>query len=321
MNRLATHPDQLMSWMTSLADPARVRLLRLMEQHELGVSDLCSILQMPQSTVSRHLKILSEDGWVSSRRQATSHLYQLMLDELAPPQRDLWVLARSGLKDWAAFDQDDLRLAARLAEKQSDSKVFFAGAADQWDRVRSELYGETWRNSLLLNLLPSDAVIADLGCGTASLVADIAPHVKQVIGVDNSKDMLKAGRQRTRKLGNVELREGELDDLPVADNSCDYVLFVLVWTYIDRVEHVIAEAKRVLKPGGRLIAIDLLEHDREAYRREMGQRHNGFSLPRIESLLKTARFNTAATRPLPPAAEAKGPALFIASACKQNDPS
>src|SRR3954464_8180365 len=94
-------PDALLALMNSLADPTRLRLLRLLERHELGVVELCEILQLPQSTVSRHLKILSNQRWLPSRRHGTTHLYRTILDELAPPARKLWLVAREQTDAWA----------------------------------------------------------------------------------------------------------------------------------------------------------------------------------------------------------------------------
>src|SRR5207302_3171428 len=103
-------PDSLLGWMESLADPTRLRLLRLLERHELGVVELCDVLQLPQSTVSRHLKVLTDEGWAQNRRQATTHLYRMILDELDPPQRKLWLLAREQTDEWPQVGQDRLRL-------------------------------------------------------------------------------------------------------------------------------------------------------------------------------------------------------------------
>src|SRR5678810_1018280 len=137
MIKPAAHkPDVLIARMESLADPTRLRLLRLLERHELGVIDLCDVLQLPQSTVSRHLKVLAEGGWVRSRRQGTTHLYRMILDELEAATRKLWLLAREQSDDWATVGQDELRLSRRLKERQKDSEAFFAGAAGEWDKLR-----------------------------------------------------------------------------------------------------------------------------------------------------------------------------------------
>src|SRR4051812_16898812 len=159
-------PKALLGWMESLADPTRLRLLRLLERHELGVAELCDVLQLPQSTVSRHLKVLSDQHWVRGRRQGTNHLYRTILDELDAAARKLWLVAREQTDTWPAAKHDRFRLERLLAEKQNDTQAFFAGAAGEWDKLRRDLYGTTFSDAALLALLPSDYVVADLGCGT-----------------------------------------------------------------------------------------------------------------------------------------------------------
>src|SRR6266496_1564128 len=105
MIKSAAHVDMLLGWMEGLSDPTRLRLLRLLERHELGVVELCDILQLPQSTVSRHLKILLDQGWAKSRRQGTTHLYRTILDELEIAARKLWLIAREQTEDWPAVHQ------------------------------------------------------------------------------------------------------------------------------------------------------------------------------------------------------------------------
>src|SRR5438874_2166122 len=102
--------DPLVGWMASLSDPTRLRLLRLLERHELGVIDLCDILQLPQSTVSRHLKILIDQTWLRGRRQGTNRLYRMILDELESAARKLWLIAREQTEVWPSIKQDRLRL-------------------------------------------------------------------------------------------------------------------------------------------------------------------------------------------------------------------
>src|SRR3954470_12031186 len=103
-------PQRLLAWMESLADTARLRLLRLLERQELGVAELCDVLQMPQSTVSRHLKVLADQRWVRSRKEGTNPLYRTILAELEPAARKLWLLAREQTEGWPALRQDELRL-------------------------------------------------------------------------------------------------------------------------------------------------------------------------------------------------------------------
>src|SRR6185503_870993 len=132
-------PDALLGWMDALADETRLRLLRLLERHELGVAELVHVLQLPQSTVSRHLKVLSDEGWLTSRGQRTANLYRMEMAD--PAARKLWQLARDQTEGWATVSQDQLRLTRLLAQRRPEAQAFFAGAAGQWDKLRDELYG------------------------------------------------------------------------------------------------------------------------------------------------------------------------------------
>src|SRR6187431_1198376 len=118
MNEIARRPEALLSWMGILSDPTRLRLLRLLERHELGVAELCDVLQLPQSTVSRHLKVLADEGWLRSRPQGTTNLYRMDAAEVDTAARRLWMLTREQTESWATVAQDQLRLTSRLAERQ-----------------------------------------------------------------------------------------------------------------------------------------------------------------------------------------------------------
>jgi ubiquinone/menaquinone biosynthesis C-methylase UbiE/DNA-binding transcriptional ArsR family regulator len=300
--------------MEGLSDPTRLRLLRLLERHELGVADLCHVLQMPQSTVSRHLKVLADQAFLKSRGQGTANLYRMVLGDGQAAARKLWQLAKEQTEDWATVQQDRLRLTRRLAERRPAAQAFFAGAAAEWDRLRDETYGRAFTHEALLALLPPHWVVADLGCGTGRVAASLAPHVARVVGVDQSAAMLKAARRRVADCGNVELRQGSLEDLPIEDASCDAALLLLALTYVAEPATVVAEATRILRPGGRLVVVDLLRHDREEFRREMGQQSLGFAAEDLREMLEEAGLGGAACRELPPEAEAKGPALVLAAA-------
>lgn len=314
MNKTRTQPDALLGWMDSLADATRLRLLRLLERNELGVVELCDVLQMPQSTVSRHLKVLADQKWTTSRRQGTTNLYHMILDELHPAARKLWVLAREQTQDWPSLSQDQLRLTRRLNQKQSEAESFFAGAAGEWDKLRAELYGPYFPHAAVAALLPRHWVVADLGCGTGAMTVDLAHNVKQVIGVDQSPAMLKAAKKRTADFPGVDLRKGDLAQLPIADEICDGVILSLVLTYVPDPASVLKEATRVLKPGGSLVVIDLLHHGREDFRRQMGQHWPGFETAQLAKLMAGAGLIEPHVRSLSPHPDAKGPALLLASA-------
>ena len=313
---MTTQPDRLLRWMNCLADATRLRLLALLAEHELGVSDLCDVVQLPQSTVSRHLKILGDEGWAISRRQGTTNLYQVVLDELEERQRELWLLTRDEACGWATLEQDKVRLQQLVLDKQQDAGAFFADAAEQWESIRHELYGSRFTTDAMLALIPPTWTVADLGCGSGILSAELSVFVQQVIGVDNSEPMLIAAQQRTEGLSNIDLRKGELTALPIDDGSVDATLCVIVLSYIQDTGASIAEMVRVLKPGGRIVIVDLLAHNRDPFRRQMGQIHSGFTTDRLTERFKEAGLINIACRPLPPVSDATGPALLLAAATK-----
>ncbi len=315
MTTAQAQPETLLGWMGSLADPTRLRLLRLLERNELQVQELCDVLQLPQSSVSRHLKVLADQGWVGSRPQATTRLYRMAETDAAA--RRLWLLAKEQMNGWATAAQDQLRLARRLAEREPAAQAFFAGAAGQWDRLRRELYGDAFTQAALLALLPAEWTVADLGCGTGHAAVALAPFVRRVVGVDQSAAMLKAARKRAAGLENLDWRQGSLESLPLEDEGVDAALLVLALTYVTTPAAALAEASRILRPGGRLVVLDLLRHDREEFRRQMGQRCLGFETGALEVLARQAGFASAAARTLAPEPKAKGPALLLLSALKE----
>ncbi|MEM7806656.1 MAG: metalloregulator ArsR/SmtB family transcription factor [Planctomycetota bacterium] len=292
-----------------LADATRLRLLRVLEADELTVADLRDVLQLPQSTVSRHLKTLLDGGWVVHRREGTAGFYGLILDELDESRRTLWLATRETSGHWATAEQDLLRLRQHLATRETGG--FFAGVAGDWQAIRDEQYGRLFEAMAGLALLPADAVVADLGCGGGHFTEQLSAFAAEVVGIDASPDMLKAARRRLRPLDNVKLKQAELSSVPLDDASCDAVFCVLALSYVESPAAVVAEMRRLLKKNGRCVIVDLLAHDRDDFRRRMGQRHRGFTGDTVADLL--ASFTTTRVVPLPPEADAKGPALFIAS--------
>ena len=302
--------------LTTLADATRSRMLLLLERHELTVSELCTVLQLPQSTVSRHLKMLSDASWVVSRRDGTSRYYTLSLDERGGPARRLWALLRDQVSATAGADQDARRLKNVLARRQSKSQEFFETTAGQWDKLRADLFGTASHLQALPALLDERWIVGDLGCGTGQVACALAPFVARVIAVDRSGEMLQAARRRVRDLPSVEVKRGELEALPIADAELDAATLLLVLHHLPDPAAALSEAHRVLKPGGRLVMADMLPHDREEYRQQMGHVWLGFSDEHVHRLLAVAGFERVRIVALPVDAVAKGPALFVASAIK-----
>src|SRR5215470_997663 len=208
-------PPAIFDDLTTLADATRGRMLLVLERQELTVSELCAVLQLPQSTVSRHLKTLADTTWVTSRRDGTSRYYTLALDERDAHARRLWALLRDQVAATAGADQDARRLKGILNRRQTKSEEFFASAAGQWDRLRRELFGSASALHALPALIDPAWTFGDLGCGTGETSAAIAPFVARTIAVDRSGEMLQAARRRLRDLPNVDIRRGELAALPI----------------------------------------------------------------------------------------------------------
>ena len=310
----------ILDHLASLADTTRSRTLLLLDRHELTVSELCGIVQLPQSTVSRHLKALSDSGWIAARSEGTSRLYTMTRDELDPSARRLWLLVREHVGSSPAAAQDQRRLQAALAERRTKSQEFFSSSAGQWDRVRDDLFGDRFHLAALAALADGTWTVGDLGCGTGQVSAALAPFVAKVISVDTSAAMLQAARKRLHGFDNIDLRRGELEALPVDDARLDAATLMLVLHHVPEPERALAEVARVLKPQGRAVIVDMLPHDRESYRQQMGHVWLGFSDDHVRRMLQEAGFEEIRVVALPPDARSKGPGLFVATGKKRMQP-
>ena len=324
MNRAPAILDHL----SALSDPTRSRILLLLDRHELTVSELCAVMQLPQSTVSRHLKALADSGWIAARAEGTSHLYAMARpstgsgrpesvegDELDAAAR-LWLLVREQVGPTPAAAQDQRRLQTALAGRRTKSQEFFSSSADQWDRVRDELFGERFHLAAFAALADRTWTVGDLGCGTGQVSAALAPFVEHVIAVDASAAMLQAARKRLHGFDNIDLRCGELEALPIDDQRIDAATLMLVLHHVPEPESALREVARVLKPGGRVLLVDMQPHDRDSYRQQMGHVWLGFSDDHIRRILSESGFDAIRIVPLSPDPKVKGPELFVASAEK-----
>ena len=300
--------------LSALADPIRGRLLLALERQELSVREIQAALRLPQSTVSRHLKVLADLGLVVTRSEGTSNWYRMAARDLQPSARRLWLAVRDEVGGSPEARRDGERLQRVLAERHAASQRFFATAAGRWDRLRSELFGERAALVGLLGLLDEQWTVGDLGCGTGQLTATLAPFVRRVVGVDESAAMLRNARQRAGELANVELRSGTLEALPVRTHELDAALLVLVLHHAADPGRVLAEAHRALKRGGRLLVVDMLPHEHAEYREQMGHQWLGFGEPELRGRLAEARFADIRFIALPAESAAKGPPLFAMAA-------
>lgn len=304
-------PAGILDDLSALSDLVRSRMLVVLERNELTVGELCTVLQLPQSTVSRHLKVLGDAGWVASRKEGTSRFYTLALREAAP--RKLWPVVRDHVALLPAAAQDARRLASVLSRRRTASQEFFASAAGQWDRLRDDLFGKGFYFEALLALLDRRWQVGDLGCGTGQVSAAVAPHVGHVIAVDGSAEMLAAARRRLKDFENVDIRRGDLEALPIDGASLNAAVMVLVLHHLPNPASALREAARSLKPAGRLLVVDMLPHGHEEYKQEMGHVWLGFGEEQMGGWMRDAGLRAVRVRAMTPAPTARGPALFVAT--------
>ncbi len=302
-----------------LSEPARLRALCVLEAAELSVGELSKVLQAPQSTVSRHLKLLSGAGWVQSRSERTATYYRLVASELNNQDRELWLLLRSQMADGGEIAADERRLAEVLAERQTDSLTFFGRVAGQWDAVRGELFGDRFTSEALLGLIQPDWTIADIGSGTGNIAELLAPVAAQVVSIDQSGPMLDAAQRRLAGREHVRFACGAVESLPLEDASVDAAVCALVLHHVEDVALAVRELHRVLRTdrrGGCALIIDMYAHEQVAFRHEMGHRHLGFEPTALEQCVCEAGFDRSRVLPLSCGSDAKGPGLFALTAWK-----
>ena len=309
--------NSVLDRLSVLADPTRSRILLVLERHELTVGELCTILQLPQSTVSRHLKLLADDSWIVSRGEGTSRFYRMLADRLDDATKSLWAVVRAQMSSGPGARQDAQRAESVLAKRRDKALVFFRDSSDLWDRMRREMIGERADLLALLHLLDDSWIVGDLGCGTGHIAEALAPCVAKVVAVDESGPMLEVARKRLESHDNVELRVGTIESLPIDDGALDAAILFLVAHFVTDPSKAMAEVRRVLRPGGRLLVVDLMSHDRVDYVLQLGHVWQGFDGAQVTEWLEAAGFTACRYQSLPAAPEAKGPTLFVASGRKK----
>ncbi|MSR18434.1 MAG: metalloregulator ArsR/SmtB family transcription factor, partial [Phycisphaerales bacterium] len=256
----------------ALADPVRVRMVRLISGRELSVGELARVLQLPQSTASRHLACLGAALLTQGRRQGTARLYQLS-SSLATDGQELIAMALGRASMHSTGGDDDSRLAAVLAERRVAGHGFIGKLGQGWDALRGQLFGDRFADEGMLALLDPTWCVADVGCGTGQVAARIAPFVRKVVAIDRERAMIDACRARLAPHANAEVRCGDLSRLPATPAEFDAVIAVLVFHHIPRPSEVMGQLSRALRPGGKLLVIDMVPHVRHDYRTTMDHAH------------------------------------------------
>jgi ubiquinone/menaquinone biosynthesis C-methylase UbiE/DNA-binding transcriptional ArsR family regulator len=305
--------SSVLDHLSALADATRCRLLLVLERQECTVSELCQVTRLPQSTISRHLKTLADEGWVAARADGASNIYAVR-DGLDEPARRLWRVVRDGVADSPDARTDADRLRAVVAARRARSEAFFADQANEWESLRAQLFGARAELQAMLALADPAWSVGDLGCGTGTLATQLAPFVSHVVGIDASREMLAAARARAHDAQNVTFKRGDLESLPLDDASLDLATMLLTLHHVPEPATALAEVRRVLKPDARLLLVDMQPHAHEEYRHDMGHAWLGFTDAQLLQWLTDAGFGAVRIISLPLDPQARGPALFACTA-------
>ena len=283
---------ELIKWFKALSDKTRLRLIVVLQQYELNVNEIVLVVDMIQSGVSRHLKILVESGLLTSKRDGSFIYYAAAKKDIIKAVISL--VDQSGKKE-AIFARDQEKAREMIEIRQNRTKRFFKTVAPQWDRLKKEVLGSFDLNAMILKKVSVDGKISDLGCGTGELIERLSlegPHT--LIGIDSSPEMLAQAHLRLLRTDNAELRLGELEHLPMKNEEVNTAIMNMVLHHISQPGLPIAEVYRVLKPGGVFILSDFEKHDQEKIKKIIGGSWLGFEQKKITGWLKDAGFQTEA---------------------------
>ena len=271
--------DALNSALKAAGEETRLRILALVAEAELTVSDLTDILRQSQPRISRHLKLLAEAGLVERFREGTWAFFRLakhgngatvaraLIDHLNPADQ---TIAR-----------DRARLASVRATRAAAAQAYFRAHAAQWDRIRKLHVADDAVEDAIRAALGDKPFrsLLDLGTGTGRMLELFGPEIERGLGLDLSLDMLQLARDRLERAGlkNCSVRQGDIYDLPLANDSFDVVILHQVLHFLDDGARAIHEAARVLRPGGRLLVVDFAPHEQEFLREQFAHRRLGFA--------------------------------------------
>ena len=277
-----------LKYFKALSDETRVRLINIMLHHELKVGELVSVLEMGQSRISRHLKILADADLVENLREGVSGFYYIAR---GGPGRRFIEAVRYLFEDDPLYAADIQRASRIIERRKLTTLQFFDHIAPRWDLFKGEILGDFDLNQAIFKDAGSHQAGVDLGCGTGDLLESMKLHAQKVIGVDSSPRMLEEARKRFQDAAeNIEIRLGEIEHLPLSDAEADLAVISLVLQYLAKPEAAIAEVGRILKKGGLFIAADFEKHDQTELRAKYGARWLGFSRQEIENWLAANGF-------------------------------
>ena len=271
-----------------LGDDTRLRILRLLVREPLNVSEITSILGLAQSGISRHLSLLRKAGLVDERKEGVWTYYHLpstesgaQITEQDGELHRVWEFVRGMVTD----AEDPFSDLPRLTEVLRMRENFGGGLSDKLLEPGQSWFA--WSRTLHFLLPELDAI--DLGCGDGTITVEIGRFARRVVGVDNNPLAIAAAIKRAdrERVGNVTFREGRIENLPDKAASYDLAIFSQSLHHMEAPEQALAEAIRVLRPGGRLVVVDLAQHEQNWVREKLGHHYLGFENERLEAMLQT----------------------------------
>ncbi len=272
----------------AVADPTRLRIMALLRSDELSVNEIQLITRMGQSRISTHLRQLEETGLLEHRREGKRTFYRWNTD-LTSEQRKFVEQLSMGAEELADAESDQINLRRVIDQRKNQAQVYFNQVAGRFDRSYGP--GRSWQafGHLLLRMLPP-LTVADLGAGEGLLSELLARSCKRVIAVDNSARIIEFGAAKAKKNGlkNLEFRLGDLQNPPIDPGSVDLVILSQALHHAEEPAKAIAAAARIVKPGGRIMILDLLAHKFEQARELYGDRWLGFAESDLHPWLEEA---------------------------------
>jgi ubiquinone/menaquinone biosynthesis C-methylase UbiE len=288
--------DKALDLFRALADPTRLRIVALLRAMELSVGELAQVLGQSQPRVSRHVRILCDAGLAVRRREGSWVFLTAAPVGLAEPVFALLDVAGDGAR-WR--DADAAKLVLVRADRAAAAASYFAGHAEQWDAIRSLHVAESAVEAAMRSLLGHDlGRLVDIGTGTGRMIELFAGTARHTIGVDRSPEMLRLARAKLDGVTGIELRQGDVGALPLADASADTAIVHQVLHYLPAPDAAIAEAARLLEAGGRLLIVDFASHDREDLRDSDAHARLGFSDAQIARWMAVAGLDLVRTETL-----------------------
>jgi len=294
--------EALYGALKAAAEATRLRILALLAEAELTVSDLTAILRQSQPRISRHLRLLAEAGLVERFREGSWAFFRLAeRDGAAKLAREL--IARLDPDD-ATLSRDRERLAAVRAQRATAAQNYFRQHAAQWDRIRKLHVADEAVEVAIVAALADAPIrtLLDLGTGTGRMLELLGPQIERGLGLDLSLDMLSLARARLDRAGlkHCSVRQGDIYDLALPKDGFDAVIVHQVLHFLDDGARAIGEAARMLRPGGRLLVVDFAPHDLEFLREKHAHRRLGFAAETVSQWMKAAGLDVVAHRTLSP---------------------